>query len=166
MSPDEFIFKCSSMLAPSDAALLQYCCYDPKLAVETVESTGSAFLDLLILWERVLHLNLVALRSAKLNRPLPGEPPHDLPRAEAVARTAFGMEDPLEAELYIDRARWGALEDMVGIDYFGVNNVFAYLLKLNLLERRQLFNDENGLEKYRELYSNILNAFPSNKEDK
>jgi len=166
MSTEEFKVMCSTNLSPGHAALLQYCRYDPKLAVDTTDSTGSPFIDLLMLRERVLNLNLVALRAAKLNRLSPGEPPHDVPRAEAVAKAAFEIEDPFEAELYIDRARWGALDEMVGIDYFGVDNIYAYLLKLGLLERRQRFDVEKGFAQYRELYSKIVNAIPSFKEDR
>jgi len=166
MSSEEFIVMCNHMLSHHHASLLQYCRYDPKLSVETVDSTGSAFIDFLMLRERTLNLNLVSLRAAKLNRVSTGEPPHDVPRAEAVAKAAFEIDDPLEAEIYIDRARWGALDEMVGNDYFGVNNVFAYLLKLNLLERRQRFETEKGFAKYRELYSKIVNAIPGFKEDR
>jgi hypothetical protein len=163
---NDFREQCNSMLSQADAALLQFCCYNPKLAIETVQPTGSIFIDLLMSRERTLNLNLAALRAAKQKRPSLGEPPHDVPRAEAVAKAAFEMDDPLEAEIYIDKSRWGALEDMVGIDYFGVNNVYAYLLKLQLLERRQRFDTEKGFAEYRKLYDSIVNAIPGFKEDR
>jgi hypothetical protein len=166
MSSEEFKTACASLLSSSDAALLQYCCYNPKVAVETVQTTGSAFVDFHLLRERTLNLNLAFLRSAKLKRPIPGEPPHDVPRAEAVAKAAFEMEDPLEAELYIDRNRWGALDDVAGTNYFGVNNVFAYLLKLQLLERKQHLDTIKGFVVYQELYEAIRNTIPEVKKDK
>jgi len=165
-SSEEFRELCLALLHPSDADLIRYCRYDPKLAVETVKPTGSDFIDLLMARERTLNLNLAYLRAARLKRPSPGDPPHDVPRAEAVAKAAFEMNDPLEAELYIDQARWGALDAMVGIDSFGVNNVYAYLLKLQLLERRQCFSVERGTAGYRERYDAILNEYNSKgKED-
>ena len=161
VSSEEFREQCRSLLHPEDAALLPYCYYDPKLAVETVQPTGSDFIDLLMLRERVLVLNLAFIRAAKLKRPSPEDPPHDVPRAEARGKTAFEMDDPLEATIYIDEGRWGALDDMVGLDLFGVNNVFAYLMKLQLLERRQRFEVEKGSAAYRELYDTILNEYNS-----
>jgi hypothetical protein len=149
------------LLHPEDAALLKYCYYDPKLAVETVKPTGSDFIDLLMLRERVLILNLAFIRAAKLKRPSPGDPPHDVPRAEARGKAAFEMDDPLEATIYIDQGRWGALDDMTGLNLFGVNNIFAYLLKLQLLERRQRFDAETGAGNYKELYNSILNEYNS-----
>ena len=161
VSSDAFRELCNALLHPDDAALLKYCYYDPKLVVETVQPTGSAFIDLLMLRERVLILNLAFIRAAKLKRPSPEDPPHDVPRAEARGKTAFEMEDPLEATIYIDEGRWGALDDMVGLNTFGVNNIFAYFLKLQLMERRQLFDAERGSGNYRKLYDSILNDYNS-----
>jgi len=161
MSSAEFREQCKNFLSKRDAALTKYCCFDPRLAVETVEPTGSGFIDFLMLRERILNLTLANLRAAELGRPSPGEPPHDVPRAEAMAKTVFEMDDPLEAESTMDRARWGVLDEMVGLDYFGVNNVFAYLLKLQLLERRLRFDAVKGAANYRELYNAILNDYNS-----
>jgi hypothetical protein len=161
MSSEEFRELCQGLLHPEDAALTRYCTYDPLLAVETVQPTGSDFIDQLLARERTMVLNLAYLRAAKLKRPSPGDPPHDVPRAEAVAKAAFEMDDPLEAAISIDRSRWGALNDMVGIDFFGVNNIYAYLMKLQLLERRACFDAEIGAVKYKERYDSILNEYNS-----
>jgi len=163
----EFREECNNLLHPQDAALTHYCYYDPKLAVESLEPTGSDFIDLLMARERTLILNLAYLRAARLRRPSPGEPPHDVPRAEAVAKAAFEMSDPLQATLYIDRSRWGALDTMVGVeDVFGVNNIFIHLMTLQLLERKQRLDPDIGVEVYRERYNTILEDYNSrDKED-
>ena len=152
------------MLHEDDAGLIRYCRYDPRMAVETVKPTGSDFIDLLMARERTLALNLAYLRAARLKRPSPGDPPHDVPRAEAVAKAAVEMDDPLEAAIYIDQARWGALDSMVGLDMFGVNNIYAYLMKLQLLERRECFNAEKGAAGYQERYNLILNEYAASAE--
>jgi hypothetical protein len=144
---------------PGDAALTEYCRYDPRVILAAVQPTGSAFIDLLMARERALILSLAYLRAARLKRPSPGEPPRGAPQAEAAAKAAFEIEDPLQADLYIDRDRWGALDNMVGTDYFGVNNIFAYLMKLQLLERRQLFDAEKGFAGYTKLYDAIVNEY-------
>ena len=160
VSSQEFKEQCANFLSKHDMTLIQYCRYDARLAVETT-ATGSVFIDTILLRERSLNLTLASLRAARLNRPSPGEPPHDVPRAEAVAKTAFDMEDPLDAALFIDRARWGVLEEMVGINYFSVNNIFAYFMKIQLLERKQLFDIQKGSQSYRDLYNAILKDFNS-----
>jgi len=161
MSSEAFREQCHNLLSKHDNALIKYCCYDPRLAVETVNPTGSAFIDFLMLRERTLNLTLANLRAAEHKRPSPGEVSHDVPRAEALAKSVFEMDDPLEAETTLDRARWGVLEEMVGLDYFGVNNIFSYLLKLQLLERKLRFDAVKGAANYRELYNVILNEYNS-----
>jgi len=39
-----------------------------------------------------------------------------------------------------------------------VNNIYAYYLKLLLLERRQSFNTEKGFAEYKTLYAEILES--------
>ena len=161
MSAAHFRELCQALLKPADFALIRYCVLDAKTAIETAGSTGSAFVDDWLTRERTLWLNLAALRAGKLHRPIPADPPHDAPRAEAVAKAAFAMDDPLQAELYIDRARWGAVEAMIGMNYFSVNTIFAYIIKLQLLERKQLFKTEEGFSEYKTLYAAIMAASKS-----
>ena len=157
----EFTERCVNYLSSRDVNLIHYCSYDPKLSLETVASTGSSFIDFILLRERVMNMTLASLRGAKLNRPFNGEVSHDLPRAEAVAKTAFEMDDPLDAALFIDRGRWGVLDEMVGVNFFSANNVFAYFFKLQLLERKQRFDIQKGAAVYRDLYDSILTKFNS-----
>ena len=171
MSSEEFREQCYRTLKPVDAALIPYCSFDPKVAVETVNPTGSDFIDLFLHRELVFISNLAFIRAARLKRPLPEDPPHDVPRAEALGKTAFDMEfemdDPLAATIYIDEGRWGALDATVGVEYFGVDNVFSYLLKLQLLERRQFFEVERGRAEYNRIYNTIVNEYNSKfKEDR
>jgi hypothetical protein len=74
----------------------------------------------------------------------------------AAAKQAFGVDSPLEAELILDKARWNAIEAFHGIGYFTENMIYAYLLKLKLMERRQAFNTEEGFAEYKTLYASIL----------
>ncbi|MDR1306642.1 MAG: DUF2764 domain-containing protein [Treponema sp.] len=161
VSSREFREQCRGLIEPGDAALTEYCRYDPRMILAAVRPTGSDFIDLLMARERALILNLAYLRATRLKRPSPGEPPHDVPQAEAAAKAACEMDDPLQAELYLDRSRWDALDTMVGVDYFGVNNIFAYLMKLQLLERRQLFDTERGFAGYTNRYDAIVNDYNS-----
>ena len=166
VSSAEFREQCQASLSKHDNALTRYCYYDAKLAVETIKPTGSAFIDFLMLRERIVTLNLAKLRAERLNRPAPEEAPPDMPRAEALAKSAFEMDNPLDAELSMDRARWGVLDEMVGVNLFGVNTIYAYLLKLQLLERKQRFNTERGAAEYKNIYDTILNEYNSrDKED-
>jgi hypothetical protein len=84
------------------------------------------------------------------------EPPGLPPEAEAAAKAAASLESPLEAELLLDKARWDAIGTLQGLDYFGRNTVYAYLLKLLLMERRSSFKSEEGFADYKTLYASIM----------
>ncbi|MDR1470042.1 MAG: DUF2764 domain-containing protein [Spirochaetaceae bacterium] len=157
-SSEDFREECLYHLAPGDAAVLTSCTYNAA-AVTAAKPTGSAFIDALLARERTLLLNVAYLRAARLKRQISGEPPRDASDAEAVAKAAFEMGDPLEAELFLDRGRWDAIDALSGLDLFSVNMVYAYLMKLQLLERRQRFDAEKGFAGYKQLYDTILDEY-------
>jgi hypothetical protein len=161
ISSDEFRELCQRFLSKEDLALIHYCKYDPMLASQENLSTGSKFLDYLYLRERNLLLNLATLRAAKLSRQSPVDtPPEDIPRTVSVGKAAFAIQDPLEAELYLDKERWMFLDEMLDpTDYFGVNTIYTYLLKLHLLERKQALDAIKGRKEYQNLYDMILSDY-------
>ena len=162
ISSEEFRGLCHHHLSEDDADLLKYCYFDPKLTVNTDISTGSEFIDNFLLRERNLILNLAFFRAGKLGRQAPiDEPPYDVPRTVAMGKAAFEMDDPLEAEIYIDKGRWLSLDNAMDVNYFGVNNIYSYLLKLQLLERRQVFDAIKGAAEYQQLYDTILDEYNS-----
>lgn len=69
-----------------------------------------------------------------------------------LAREVFNQENPLEAELLLDKMRWNKISDLEALEYFSEEKLAAYLLKLKLLERRALFTREDGNENYRQIY--------------
>jgi hypothetical protein len=122
-------------------------------------STGCDFIDHWREWERVLRLNVAKHRSTKIKREsgAPVEPPvFPADAVSAAVKAVVGTESPLDAEILIDRARWNAIEILAGSDNFNRNAVFAYFLKLVLLERRASFNTEEGFAEYKSLYASIL----------
>ena len=106
-------------------------------------------------WERALRLNLARNRALVLKREAVDAPESPLNAVNA-AKNALNFESPLEAELFLDKARWDAIEVFQGISYFSEKMIFAYFLKLKLMERRQVFNAEEGFLEYKSLYASIL----------
>ena len=105
-----------------------------------------------------MRLNLAKSRAQKLKREGDAavEPPV-LPNDAAVAaKNAVAMESPLEAELSLDKARWDAIENFKGLETFSENAMYAYMLKLLLMERRMAFNTDEGYTEYKALYAAIL----------
>jgi hypothetical protein len=72
------------------------------------------------------------------------------------ARTAVGMDSPLSAEQFLYEYRIKLLDDIKPIDNFSVDAVYAYGLKLMLVDRIRKFDVENGKISYRKIYDNIL----------
>ncbi|MDR1429643.1 MAG: hypothetical protein LBI85_05090 [Spirochaetaceae bacterium] len=158
MSSGAFRALAGEKLALSDAALLDCCVLDPARAPAL--ATSSVFLDRWLQWEQALRLNLARGRAQKTRRDFPFEAPQHPVDAVTAAKAALSLDSPLEAEFFLDKARWGAIESFEGIDYFGRNKVYAYLLKLLLLERHALFEAEEGFAEYRTIYASIMNAAP------
>jgi hypothetical protein len=115
---------------------------------------SSGFIKGWLEWERALRLNLARFRSQRLKRE-GGEVPDYPADAVQAAKAASAMDSPLEAEIFLDRARWDAIERLKGLDEVGSNMVFAYLLKLLLMERRSSFKTEEGFMEYKTLYAAI-----------
>ena len=155
MSSAAFKALAGSLMGTSDARMLDYCTLDPN--PENGDSlTPSGFINQWREWERVLRTNLAKGRAAKLKRESTlsaSEYPAD---AATVAAVALTMESPLEAEIYLDKARWDAIEYFQGINLFSENAMYAYLLKLLLMERKMAFKTEEGFNEYKALYSAIL----------
>lgn len=171
MTSQAFIELCQKELSSSDTPLLELCTLDPDTRrvegpayAESAPASSSAFIEAWRAWERTLRLNLARYRSLKLKREGEAyggagiEPPAYPADAAAAAKAAFAIESPLEAELFLDQARWNAIESLQGLSYFGENAVYAYLLKLRLLERKALFKAEEGFAEYKTLYASILDG--------
>ena len=167
MSPEAFKTMARQAMSSADAAVLDCCTLDPippkagddgatyaKPASHTISPLVNKWKD----WERALRLHLANGRAQRFNRESGDtlEPPVVPEEVAAIAKTALYMESPLEAELFLDKARWDAIESFQDLNIFSENSVYAYLLKLLLMERRALFNAEEGLTEYKGLYAAIL----------
>jgi hypothetical protein len=121
--------------------------------------SDSAFLDGWRRRERALALALAQFRAARLKMEAPPAEHLDMD-AENQVKTAVNMDNPLEAELFLDKGRWDAVEELQKTTYFGVNAVYAYMLKLRLIERRAAFKAEEGFAEYKALYASIMENAP------
>ena len=63
--------------------------------------------------------------------------------------------DIYERERQIDKFRWDWLEENTVFDYFNIDYLFAYLCKLQILERWVQLNAEEGERVFRELIANM-----------
>ena len=63
--------------------------------------------------------------------------------------------DIYERERKIDKFRWDWLDENTVFDYFNIEYIFAYLCKLQILERWVQLNAEEGERVFRELIANM-----------
>lgn len=66
-------------------------------------------------------------------------------------------QDIYDRERKIDKFRWDWLEENTVFDYFNIEYIFAYLCKLQILERWVSLNAEEGERVFRELIANLKN---------
>jgi len=170
MLPEAFKELAKSILSAEDAALLDTISLDPApnsehssgiTYAEQTPSSGSDFIDGWREWERALRLNLARQRAVKVKREgaALAEPPVIPADAAAAAHGAIATVDsPLEADIFLDKARWSAIDALQGVDYFDRNTIYAYLLKLLILERRFAMQPETGFSEYKSLYASIMDG--------
>ena len=127
----------------------------------SASKSGCDFIDQWREWERALRLNLARQRAHKLAREgieTVAPPMFPTDAAATVTKAVTATESPLDAEIVLDKARWAAIEELQGFDYFNRKTIYAYLLKLLLLERHEKFNTEKGFNEYKSLYASILGS--------
>ena len=67
------------------------------------------------------------------------------------------MDSPYSAEQFLYDYRIRLLDDLRPIDSFSIDAVYAYGIKLMLVERMRKFDVENGKNSYHKIYNSILN---------
>jgi hypothetical protein len=148
-----------SSMSEEDGAALDFCVLDPShIESQDLLYNTSGFINQWREWEGVLRVNLAKNRAIKLKRDAGslGDAPEFPVDAANAAKAALSLESPLEAEIFLDKARWTAIDALQGIDAFSETAMYAYLLKLLLMERRQAFKVEEGFSEYKTLYASIL----------
>jgi len=133
----DFLDSCASELNQEDMDILRE--FDPCNV-------------LLKEWEnfnRSLRNELVRTRAAKKakdpNKYLRGDNGID-PFIAPLAHWAVNQDSPLEAELYLDRARWDKIEEIKTGHYFDIEYLVAYGLQLKILERWHNINSADGVK--------------------
>ena len=157
-----------SVLPLNSSSFRELCCRflseDEKLQVQGLSlvppkeksSTGSVFLDTWYEKERSLRYALAQIRAQKMKKDasvLPSGVTADIVQA---ARTAVGMDSPLSAEQFLFDYRIRLLDEIRPLDSFSVDAVYAYGIKLLLVERMKKFDAEIGKTSYHKIYDNIL----------
>jgi len=57
---------------------------------------------------------------------------------------AMNIQNPLERELALERARWQMIDELAGMEYFSEAKIYAYILKLQINNRLAALKIEAG----------------------
>lgn len=109
--------------------------------------------------EKALRNELVKLRAPKKDEESEkylAENVEEIIGLGEIARSAFSQESPLTAEEALIRARWNYLDELEVGHYFDIEKLIIYYLRLQLLERKALFDREKGTARFKEIYDRIV----------
>ena len=122
------------------------------------ESSGSTFIDLWNDNERSLRLALGKVRAEKMKKLFVSENMFLPAEHVKVAGAAIEIDNPMEAEKYLNGYRLEFLETLRPMDTFSEDYIFYYGLRLKLLLRIRQFDKTVGEEAYKNIYSSVLNG--------
>jgi hypothetical protein len=157
----DFSERAARFLSETDLAILGQ--------IATVPSpdpcvTGSTVFDGFYGREKAMLFSLERIRAARLGRDYAFSAYAEdviaaYPEATRVALLAADMDDPLEAERLLDRARLGFIDDLSAGHFFDAEAVFAYGIKVLILEREGHFKEDEGRASYTAIYNQILGEY-------
>ncbi|MFP4473867.1 MAG: hypothetical protein ACLFPX_08425 [Candidatus Omnitrophota bacterium] len=141
VSLDDFLADCARLLTPDDHA-------DVLRALGRLEGEGGH--SLLRQWQaydRAFRNELAWQRAGQK-----GENPQNVIRGEHVfdqqitagVHHAARLDNLLEAEAYLLRARWQHLEELLGNHQFDLEFILVYAVQLKILHRLAAFRSEEG----------------------
>jgi hypothetical protein len=156
ITEERFLELCERFLSKkTKEALSKLTLMPPRVC----ENTGSEFLNKWNDGERNLRLVLAKIRADKMNKQFDAEKIQSAPvELLQAAREAVEIENPLEAEKFLNKYRLEFLESLRPMDSFSEDFVFYYGLKLKIISRIKQFDKESGETAYKNIYGSIMNG--------
>lgn len=164
-SHKELYEMCWNTVSAEDMEILESADIEPPHSFWSEDSATPACeaLERWYKWETALRNELVSYRASRLG----WETDKYLREGDVVtgvfdvARNAASQDSPLHAEELLNRARWNFLEELETGHFFEMTNLIVFSLKLQLLERKDLFTRERGEENFQQIYRTILDDIKS-----
>ncbi|MDA3850092.1 MAG: DUF2764 family protein [Spirochaetaceae bacterium] len=161
---DFFLQLCESTLTPQDFQAVQ----NTTLGIPQDESLLEGVALEYWTWEKALRNALVKARAKEQN--IDGtaflRDEGMLGEVEDIASHALRQNNPLKAEQFLANQRWIYIDGLRRVDRcFGVENIQAWYLQYQILERMELFQKEEGFQRYKELYKEILEIHENSSEN-
>ena len=155
ITEERFTELCNRFLGKRSQEAMKKLTLSPS---KNIESSGSVLIDAWNERERNLRFALGKVRAEKMKKTFDTENRIFPVEYIKAASAAIEMENPMEAEKYLNRYRLEILETLRPMDNFSEDYVFYYGLKLKLILRIRQFDTKAGEEAYRNIYNSILNG--------
>ncbi|MBE6751231.1 MAG: DUF2764 family protein [Ruminococcaceae bacterium] len=108
--------------------------------------------------ERKLRLVLAKARAEKMKKQFEINENSIPVELQQAVREAVEIENPMEAEKFLNKYRLEFLESLRPMDSFSEDFVFYYGLKLKLISRIKQFDTESGETAYKNIYNSIMSG--------
>lgn len=144
-SYERFLSSCREQLDRHDMETIESSSIFPS---EDARGTSSTLRE----WKKfdtALRNELVKVRAAKYSKDPQryirgdGHIDHSI---TTFVQWAVNQDSPLESELALDRMRWEKIEDLRRGHYFDIDYLITYALHLQMLERWERINADDGME--------------------
>ncbi|MBR2405915.1 MAG: DUF2764 family protein [Clostridia bacterium] len=155
ITEEQFTELCNRFLEKKSQEALEKLTLSPS---KKFESSGSALIDAWNERERELRFALGKVRAEKMKKVFDTENRVFPVEYIKAASAALEIENPMEAEKYLNSYRLSILETLRPMDNFSEEYIFYYGLKLKLLLRIRQFDTKSGEQAYKNIYDSILNG--------
>jgi hypothetical protein len=144
VSSDDFFVSCESLLSSNDRSDFV------RILSGNLNACETPFMRAWLANERQLRNALVMERVhgqvSEAENYLRENLDYDS-RIERAVTEAMAASNPIERERILDQARWNILDDMAQDAPFGPGQVFAFILKLQIVERWEKVSEPEGRER-------------------
>jgi hypothetical protein len=155
ISEERFCELCDRFLGKkAQEAMKKLTLSPPKIA----ESSGNSLIDAWNESERNLRFALGKARAEKMKKSFDIENRVFPIEYIKVSNDAMELENPMEAEKFLNEFRLEILEALRPMDGFSEDFIFYYGLKLKLMLRARQFDAKLGEDEYKKIYSSILSG--------
>ncbi|MDT8316741.1 MAG: hypothetical protein RQ824_01970 [bacterium] len=168
LSISEFSLRCNSCLNRNDVDLIQ-CILSGNLnkAAKSLKVVGEW-----LSWDIELRGKLAGLRAKAKGRD--ESPDLTEPGAKALnynleshklAMDIFSAASPMDADELHESARWRMIEALEHGQYFNLEWLALYCLKLKIMERRESFDTEAGMDRVAVILTAAKGAYGTGKDE-
>ncbi|MCC8059807.1 MAG: hypothetical protein LIO81_03060 [Clostridiales bacterium] len=155
ITEEAFHDACSGFLNEKEMEILDGISLIPP---RQIRPTGSELVDAWNREERQLRLALAVVRASHKGKAFAADGEVISAPVLQIANTAVDLGDPLAAEGYLQNCRMETLDRLRPLDMFCEDAVYCYAIRLKLLARMRLFDEERGHRSYQTIYRSILDG--------